>query len=522
MYTAFKLMAMTAVASAVDLMSLERPLTQVQAGAMDLYLNATSIQNLMQIFVPITAATAINNQTFKVGYKASSIFYTLDIESVYVDHMDFTGDKIFEIEPNTNIVHVKFTGVNVATLVTGSMKLIHLIPMDASGVDVNGLTVDVTLEPINAADGVHWALKDTTFFHMDSMAIKMKNSFLQELVKLSQSLITKMVNAELPNLGKIIQKQVDKLNAALKAEETSPLAFAVPLFDNAALNLTMTASPDLSTQGLIKVYFNGLILENGKARESIGGIPVPPRIEHFLSEQFWFHQSMLNSLMQVADDHIFPLDITSPGITAQLKQVFPELVAHYGKDMTLKLIVRAETKSEWLTIDSKQGFKIGGQDVIFTFDLMCSNAQIKEELAASIAMNVNAVTQTNIYAFNVFPMIGDVSVTGAYVVKDNIGMYSHDYNALFTSVLQNAATDINTQYNTDGWSLANIDPTIGMLAGLLQQFTVSPMKSDQFLMLGWSMYADMPTLADYRGEHMLGDAPVEGATILSFTEPEFI
>lgn len=228
---------------------------------------------------------------------------------------------------------------------------------------------------------------------------------------------------------------------------------------------------------------------------------------------------MINSLLDVADEKLFPMTIDDQSITAQLKQVFPELTAYFGKDYTLKLVLNAKATdgAKWLSISKDSGFKIGGDNIDFSFDLICSNATAQDKLAATIAMKLDINTQTNIFAFNVFPMIGDVAVRGAYVKTDNIGMYAHDYNRLFTSVLKNAAVDMNTQFNENGWPLANIDPTIGMLAGLLQEFTVSPSKADGFVMLGWSMYADMPTLvADYRNEDVSLKAPVEGVTIIDF------
>ena len=42
-----KIFALTAVACAVELSSLPHPLTQAQAGALDLYVNTTSVNNIL-------------------------------------------------------------------------------------------------------------------------------------------------------------------------------------------------------------------------------------------------------------------------------------------------------------------------------------------------------------------------------------------------------------------------------------------------------------------------------------------
>lgn len=156
--------------------------------------------------------------------------------------------------------------------------------MDASAFNLTGVSIDVILEPIINGDDIHWALKDTTAFTFDKLTIKMKNSFLQGLVNLSIGLINRVVKSELPKLGKFIDTKVAALNVALKAEETSPFAFVVPVMKAAAINLTMTEAPDLATQDLVKIFFNGLVLNNGTTSQSVEGIAMPPRLEHDLSE----------------------------------------------------------------------------------------------------------------------------------------------------------------------------------------------------------------------------------------------
>jgi hypothetical protein len=65
-------------------------------------------------------------------------------------------------------------------------------------------------------------------------------------------------------------------------------------------------------------------------------------------------------------------------------------------------------------------------------------------------------------------------------------MYAHDYNVLFTSILQNFANDINIEYQA-GYPLANIDPVFGLVGGLLKDTTFTPYVQDNYLFGGFSM-----------------------------------
>jgi len=169
----------------------------------------------------------------------------------------------------------------------------------------------------------------------------MKNKVLQKLVDLSSGLIAKMINKEFPKLSQAIDGVVQNLNKNIANE--GPLTFAVPLMKNAAVNLTMTQSPDLSNQDLVKLYFDGLILENNKTSESVSGIAAPPRLEHSLSEQIWLHENMVDSLLDAGAAEIFPLTVNTPAISDQMKQVFSEIPAYYGKDVKIALKVNMQT-----------------------------------------------------------------------------------------------------------------------------------------------------------------------------------
>lgn len=166
-------------------------------------------------------------------------------------------------------------------------------------------------------------------------------------------------------------------------------------------------------------------------------------------------------------------------------------------------------------MNTEQGIIIGQDGTVFTVDIVVVAGSNKVN-AATFEMNMVASANANVFAFIAFPNIGDINVSGASLTADHVGIPSSDFNLLFNQIFQNAATVINSQYNVQGYPLANIDPTIGMLSGLLQQFTVSATKADEFLLIGWSMYADLPTLADYGTEHRQFE-PVVGATYVDNT-----
>ena len=60
MLAAFKLLAMTAIASAVELTSIKE---DIHGGALSMYINTTSVNNMMQTFVPLLSYYMLQNKT---------------------------------------------------------------------------------------------------------------------------------------------------------------------------------------------------------------------------------------------------------------------------------------------------------------------------------------------------------------------------------------------------------------------------------------------------------------------------
>jgi hypothetical protein len=62
-----------------------------------------------------------------------------------------------------------------------------------------------------------------------------------------------------------------------------------------------------------------------------------------------------------------------------------------------------------------------------------------------------------------------------------------------TDIANDYFNDFNAKW-VNGWSITNIDPSLGMLTGLLKNTTLTPYVEDNWFYGGFSMQADIPTL----------------------------
>ena len=67
----------------------------------------------------------------------------------------------------------------------------------SSDVNITNLSIDLVLQSIPGSDGTHWAIAEKTIVKFDNFSIRMKNYFLNELVKLIRDLIDKITQNKL-------------------------------------------------------------------------------------------------------------------------------------------------------------------------------------------------------------------------------------------------------------------------------------------------------------------------------------
>ena len=232
-------------------------------GALSMYLNTTSINNVMATFVPIMSYYALNNKTIPMDVHEKNFLYTLDLSQVHINTVSGYTTKVFEEIPGTDKIHVKLGGIDIDMTVDGEIKALHIIPMKASALKITNMVVDFTIES-TSSDGVHWALVDSSKITIADAEITMSSKFLQKLVNLSRKTIDKAINDQLVGLSKAIDTQIKALNAMVANE--GPTTFVFPAFGGEVnLNMTMTTAPKIATDSkLIELFFNGMFVGKGE------------------------------------------------------------------------------------------------------------------------------------------------------------------------------------------------------------------------------------------------------------------
>jgi hypothetical protein len=230
-------------------------------GAMSLSANVTSLNNMMQTFVPIFAYYALNNQTYPLNIVEKQLLNTLTLESIHFNEATAASEKKFEYIAGTNKLHVHIGGFNLSSLVNANLHIpFKDIPFKSSVFDITNMAVDFILEQLPNEDGTHWKLVDSSSFTFAKLDIDMGDAILNALVKLNRPIIDKIVNAQLiPRFEKFLDWNIQQLNTMVANEGSEPFDFAVPVTNDMNLNMTMTSAPrTAASSDLIELFFDGI------------------------------------------------------------------------------------------------------------------------------------------------------------------------------------------------------------------------------------------------------------------------
>lgn len=112
------LVSLVALASAAPKVSEIPP----EAGALDIYLNSTSVNNMFQLMVPILSYYMLQNLDIPVNVKSSNPVFSIGLDSFHLDSVQFNGDKLFEVNSDRESeIHMKFLDVDIDASINGSI-----------------------------------------------------------------------------------------------------------------------------------------------------------------------------------------------------------------------------------------------------------------------------------------------------------------------------------------------------------------------------------------------------------------
>mmetsp|Transcript_4449 Transcript_4449/g.6582 ORF Transcript_4449/g.6582 Transcript_4449/m.6582 type:complete len:522 (+) Transcript_4449:3-1568(+) len=463
-------------------------------GALEMSLNATSIQNLIGTFIPIMSYYAFNNQTFYPDINDKHLFWKLKVKKIHVNTVSGFTSKIFEQIDNDHI-HVRIGGIDIDMDVDGEVDALRFIPLKASHVNVTDLTLDFVLES-KSSDGVHWALSDKTAVTVKNVKINMKSKILNFFVKINSWLINDIIKHQLKKVGKLVDSEVKKINAMIANE--GPYTFASPMFgNNTLLNLTMTTAPFVGNDN-IDLVFDGTFEgpEGSKCTFDMAPIAADPvRIPHALSNQVWIHQNTLNSYLDVAEKEIFPVVLRNESISERFLKSMPELKTFFGENATIAMQVSLKNPSTTspLTLDTKTGFTFGANnDLQMIVELLGSNDTVKDTNAAKFKMNFMGHFNFTLYNMVLYPNVRSINVSEVSKVTDIVGLNEKNFDQIFKIMFQTWANNVNIDYS-EGWALSNLNPQLGLITGIIKNSTVTPFVQDEWLWAGFTMEADKPT-----------------------------
>ena len=171
---------------------------------------------------------------------------------------------------------------------------------------------------------------------MEDVSITTTSNVLNSLLMPLHGAIVKMIHASLPMIKKKMEEVVFKFNQNL----TNHVKYMTKIFDPLyPMDLTMTQAPVVNGQsGLVQLNFEGVFYDSQERTTHTGRNTLyPTRVSGLNSNQFFLHETTLNSLFYALDQKYMPLHINSTNVTSQLLTLFPEIRGYYGEQVFLDL-----------------------------------------------------------------------------------------------------------------------------------------------------------------------------------------
>lgn len=254
-------------------------------GALSSTVSITSINNIVNTFVPILSYYVLENKTMMFNIEEKGIGYKVDLNDIHIDSVSGWTVKEVEFLPGKDMVRFLLSGININMQVNGSINALWLINLEAATCNITNLTVQLDLA-IEAADEIHWTLVSNPIITIQDVVFKTTSSWFNHCLNMMHSMIVKTINSDLAQFEKNIVAAINVF--AQKMNNQNSTAYMLNLFNNSdyLLNMSTTAVPTLdNTTQLLTFNLEGLFYDMIQQTTHVTpNVVYPPRLGHSHSE----------------------------------------------------------------------------------------------------------------------------------------------------------------------------------------------------------------------------------------------
>lgn len=246
--------------------------------------------------------------------------YSVEFGGVHSNTVDGPKKTDLSFKKNSDTIVLTLAGIDLdLTMQDASAQLLHVVKADIESVVATNFTLQVELFT-TTTDQVHWALGGHSWFHLDNLNITMKQHRWNDMLATMHTPMMNGINYFISYwVPRWISTKVKHFNA--KVANEGPMTFMSKILGkNKPLNTTMTKYPQFrSSDQMIEIHMDGRFLD--VATQTIDVTPNAiwqPRENLAQKEQFFIHESTVNSLLFSISDTFMPKMISSASLGAQL------------------------------------------------------------------------------------------------------------------------------------------------------------------------------------------------------------
>jgi hypothetical protein len=293
----------------------------------------------------------------------------------------------------------------------------------------------------------------------------------------------------------MLSNAVTKFNGEVATENSTTFMKMLKKGSTTGFNYTMVQAPSLSAASdLFSFELDGTFYDfSAKSNHVDEHANTPAYNADSHKEQFYLHQSTVNSFFFALEKNYMPLSLNKPSISAQLLQLLPEIGMKFGDKTNLALDVSILPLSKTpFQFDTKAGLRLGANDDVKIQMVIYANSTSTPTPTLACVFEMYFTMNGNITGQNwiILPNIQEIKIHNTTVSNDTVGMSHRNYDGLFSTLIEAELEDFNAKYYKGIDLRTVVDPNIAMAFGFFTNATISPYVAEGNYYLGFNFMMD--------------------------------